>query len=106
MREQRVQRCRRTQHIGGPHDEPIDHRAETLQLTPAIRARGDVRLCRGNLAPRQGLSCVGAGYLALLAAIPIGRRHGLPVSAVSACRSLCSPERMRALMVPSIATSS
>ena len=56
---------------------------------------------RGNLARRQRLSGVRAGHLALLAAVPIERAHGFPASAVSACRSLCSPERMRVLMVPS-----
>ena len=50
-----LQRCRRTQHIGGPGDEPVDHRAEALQLALAIRARGDMGFGRGNLARGQGL---------------------------------------------------
>ena len=51
-RKARLQRCRRTQHIGRPGDEPIDHRAKALQLALAIRARGDVGFGRGNLARR------------------------------------------------------
>ena len=64
-RKARLQRCRRTQHIGGPGDEPIDHRAEALQLALAIRARGDMGFGRGNLARRQGLQGVGARQLGL-----------------------------------------
>src|SRR5205814_3283019 len=37
-RKPRLQRCRRTQHIGRPGNEPVDHRAQALQLAPAIRA--------------------------------------------------------------------
>jgi hypothetical protein len=56
---------------------------------------------RANLARRQGLQRVGARYLALFAAGPIERTHGFPASAANVCRNLCSPERMRVLMVPS-----
>jgi len=45
-----LQRRRWTQHVGGPGDEPIDHRLEALQLALAIWARGDVGFGRGNLA--------------------------------------------------------
>ena len=47
-----LERRRRTQYIGGPGDEPIDHRPEALQLALAIRARGDVGFGRGNLVGR------------------------------------------------------
>src|ERR1700751_5069203 len=100
-RKARLQRCRRTQHIGGPGDEPINHRAEALQFALAIRARGNVGFGRGNLARRQDLQGVGARYLALLATVAMTRTHGFPGSAVSVWRSLYSPERMRVLMVPS-----
>ena len=56
---------------------------------------------RGSLARRQDFQGVGAGCLAMPAAVTIGRPHGFPASAVSACRSLCNPERMRVLTVPS-----
>src|SRR5690348_5913481 len=59
-RKTRLQRCSRTQHIGGPGDKPIDHRAEALQLALAIRARGDVRLDRRDFARRQDLQGIGA----------------------------------------------
>src|SRR5207248_9904005 len=72
-----LQRCRWTQHIAPPGDEPVDHRAEALQFAPAIRARGDVRFGRGNLARRQCLSGVGAGYLALLAAVRLPDPGGM-----------------------------
>src|SRR5690606_892788 len=97
----RLQRRRRTQYIRRPGDEPIDHRAEALQLALAVRARLDVCLDRGHFARRQDLQGVGACDLALLAAVTMERTHGFPASAVSSCRSLCSPERMRVLMVPS-----
>ena len=64
-----LQRCRRTQHIGGPRDEPIDHRTQALQLALAIRARGDVGFGRGNLARRQRLQGVGAAQLGPVAAV-------------------------------------
>jgi hypothetical protein len=51
-RKTRPQRFGRTQEVGGPGDEPIDHRAEALQLALAIRARGDMGFGRGNLARR------------------------------------------------------
>src|SRR5437764_6353560 len=41
-RKTRLQRCRRTQHIGGPGDEPVDDRAEARHLALAVRARGEV----------------------------------------------------------------
>ena len=53
-RKARLQRCRRTQHIGGPGDEPIDHRPEALQLALAIRARGDVGLGSQALRSQAG----------------------------------------------------
>ena len=57
---------------------------------------------RGSLTRRQNLKGVGASYLALLAAVRVcARAHGFPASPVSAFRSLCSPERMRVLIVPS-----
>jgi len=56
---------------------------------------------RGNLAREQSLQGVGARYLALFAAGPIEGTHGFPASVASVCRSLCNPERMRVLMVPS-----
>jgi hypothetical protein len=48
-------RCRRTQYIGGPTDESIDHRAKAFQLTQAIRARGEVGFDRERFAGRQDL---------------------------------------------------
>jgi hypothetical protein len=56
---------------------------------------------RDNLARRQGLQGVGARYFALFTVAPMERTQGFPASAASVCRSLCSPERMRVLMVPS-----
>src|SRR6185436_4082631 len=97
----RLQRCRRTQHVGGPGNEPIDDRAQAVQLPSAIAARGDMGFGRGNLARRQRLSGIRTRYLALLAGVPFQLDHDVSASAVSACRSLCSPERMRVLMVPS-----
>jgi hypothetical protein len=68
-RKTSLQRSRRTQHISGPGDEPIDHRAETLQLALAARARSDMRFGGSRFARRQYLSGVRARYLALLAGV-------------------------------------
>jgi len=77
-RKARLQRCRRTQHIGGPGDEAVDDRAQALQLALAIRARGDVGFGRGNLARRQDLQRVGARQLDPFAAAPgVGGMRGL-----------------------------
>ena len=71
MRQARLQRCGRTQHVGRPGDEPVDHRTEALQLAPAIRARGNVGLGPGNLARRQDLQGVGARQLAGFATVQV-----------------------------------
>src|SRR5262245_15512034 len=68
-RKTSLQRSRRTQHIGGPGDEPIDHREETLQLALAVRARSDMRFGGSHFVRRQRLSGVRARYLALLAGV-------------------------------------
>jgi len=47
-----LQRCRRTQHIGGPVDQPIDDWPQVLHLALAIRAGSDMGFGRGNLARR------------------------------------------------------
>ena len=53
-RQARLQRCRRTQHIGGPGDEPIDHR------TQRSRARaGNPGTRRYGLRPRRSRSRAG-----------------------------------------------
>lgn len=67
----------------------------------AIRTCGDVGLGRGTLARRQRLSGVRARHLALLATVLMKRIHHFSASTVRACRSFCSLERMRVLMVPS-----
>ena len=77
-RKTALQRCRRTQHVGGPGDEPIDHRAEALQLALAIRARGDMGFGRRSLTRRQNLQGEGARRLALLAAVPVWTRPHAP----------------------------
>src|SRR5882672_9010715 len=73
-----LQRCRWTQHVGGPGDELIDHRPERLQLMLAIRARADVSLDRGRLARRQDLQDVGARQLGSFAPVQVwARAHWL-----------------------------
>src|SRR4029077_2727700 len=54
-RKTRLQRRRRSQHIGGPGDEPTVRRAEALHLALAIRARGNMGFGLGILALRQDL---------------------------------------------------
>jgi hypothetical protein len=66
-----LQRCRWPQHIGGPGDEPIDHRPERLRLVLTIRARGDVCLDRACLARRQDLQDVGARQLGSFAPVQV-----------------------------------
>src|SRR5205814_10531435 len=44
MRKTRLQLCRRTHHIGGPGDEPVDYRAEARFLALVVRARGELLL--------------------------------------------------------------
>src|SRR6516164_7807188 len=73
-----LQRLRWTQHVGGPRDEPIDHRTETLQLALAIRAQGDVCLDRGHFARRQDLQDIGARQLGSFATVQVWvRAHWL-----------------------------
>jgi len=76
MRKARLQGCPRTQDIGWPREEPIDHQAEALQLPSAIRTRGDMGLRRGNLARRQRLNSIGARQLGHRAAVQVWN-HGL-----------------------------
>src|SRR6185312_6140874 len=74
------ERRRRPQHILRPGDEAIDHRAQALDLAPALRAGGDMRLGRGNLAGRQRLERVGGGELCPVATVETWahrRRPGL-----------------------------
>src|SRR5438105_9707511 len=76
-RKPRLQRCRRTQHIGRPGNEPVDHRAQALQFAPAIRAGGDMRFSRGNLARGQDLQGIRAGCLAMPAAVRLPDPGGM-----------------------------
>src|SRR5579871_35443 len=94
----RFQRGGRTEHIGRPADQTVEHRAKTLQFLPAIRAARDMALGRRNLRFGKCVSGVGAGGLALLASVGA---HDISPFAANASRSLWSPERMRVLTVPS-----
>jgi len=78
-------RRRRTQHIRGPGDKPVNHRAQALQLALAIRARGDMGFGRGNLACGQDLQSVGKRQLGDFAAVVEGTRglHASETSTVS-----------------------
>src|SRR6185295_10402871 len=60
QREARLQRCSRTKQIGGPGDEPVEHRTEELDFALTVRARGDMRFRHGSLARRQRLSRIRA----------------------------------------------
>jgi hypothetical protein len=62
----------------GPGDEPIDHRAQALQLALAIRARSDMGFGRGSLTRRQDLQGVGTRYLVLPAGVKVWARAHTP----------------------------
>src|ERR1043166_7894227 len=68
-REPCLQRCTWTTHIGGPGDEPIEHRTEALHFALTVRARRDMGFGHGNLARRHCLSHVGARNFAVLAGV-------------------------------------
>src|SRR6185312_13947443 len=92
-------RAGRTQHIGRPGGEAVEQRTQGFQLALAILARRKMGFGRRQLALAQCPHGIGAGDDALLAAI--SDVHGFSDSAANACRSLCNPDRMRVLMVPS-----
>src|SRR6185369_7423506 len=100
-REACLERCSRTKHIARPGNKSIEQRAEAFHFALTLRARGDMSFGHGSLAGRQRLSHIGARYLAVLAAVLLERTHGFALSTISMSRSLCNPERMRVLMVPS-----
>src|SRR6185369_9860402 len=77
-REPCLQRCSWTKHIGGPGDEPIEHRTEALHFALTVRACGNVLFDLGHFTGRWDLQRVRSCKCGHFAIVPVWTRaHSL-----------------------------